>query len=243
MRETVLVLGGYGAIGQHVAAGCAGARRVLVAGRDGQAAVAMAGRLPGHAVGREVDARDPDAVAALVRQDQVDAVVDATGSEDLDVVAAVVRAGAHVVDISASPGHVRRLRRLDPVARRAGRSVLASVGLAPGLSNLAAARLHELTPSSPVDITVLLGLGEDHGAASRAFTLRQIGQDVTDPWTGRTLRAFSDPREVVLPGGLGPRAAYRVASADASVLAEDLGVPVTTRYAFDPDGRPAPRGS
>ena len=234
MRERVLVLGGYGAIGTPLAHGLAQAGMMpLLAGRDGAAAAAQAARLP-VAVARELDVGDPDTVAATVQQDRIEMVVNATGREDPDLALAAVRAGAHFADVSASPGYVQRLQALDAAARHEHRTILASVGLAPGLSNVAAARLHELTTSAPLEITVLLGLGEDHGDASRRWTLRQIGRTFPDPVDGHPVRTFSDPRAVSLPGGLGRRPAYRVASADATVLTRHLGVPVTTRYAFDP---------
>ncbi len=67
-------------------------------------------------------------------------VVNATGRADLAL--AAVRAGAHFADVSASPGYVQPLQALDAAARREHRTILASVGLAPGLSNVAAAWLH-----------------------------------------------------------------------------------------------------
>lgn len=66
----VVVLGGYGAVGQRVA-------RTLV-----------------------VDATDPVAVRAAAQR--VEAVVDCSGRESVDLAESVLAGGAHLVDISAN---------------------------------------------------------------------------------------------------------------------------------------------
>jgi hypothetical protein len=106
------------------------------------------------------------------------------------------------------------------------------VGLAPGLTNLLAAAVHEVSPAGPIDIALLLGAGERHGGASTAWAYDLLGRGFRDPATGAVIRNYTRPRSFVLPG-YGPRRLYRADYCDQHVLTRDLGVPVRTYFGLD----------
>ena len=233
MGRRVVVLGGYGAVGREVVRLLGdGSRQILIAGRDEPRAGALATTIAG-AVAAAIDLSRPNSLREIVSRD--DLVVNCTGMEDIALARNVIESEAHYLDISASQGHLAALAALDETAVAHRRTILCSVGLAPGLTNLLAADLHRRYPGTrPIEVTALLGLGDDYGAASQAWTLARIGTTFPDPIDGSPVRNFHDGRWVAFPAGFGRRRAYRFDLADQHVLTRDLQRPVITRLAFDP---------
>jgi Saccharopine dehydrogenase NADP binding domain len=213
-----LVLGGYGAVGAEVVSELrAGGDDCLLAGRD-----------PARA-DRVVDLHEPDAAAYRTALAGVDVVVNAAGVENPALAAIAAERGAAFVDITATSEYVAALERLRPP-----RPVLVSVGLAPGLTNLLAAAVHDIEPG-PIDIALLLGAGERHGAAATAWSYGLLGKRFRDT-DGRLVRNYTRPRRFDLPGH-GRRRLYRADFADQHALSRDLAVPVRTYFGVD--SRPA----
>ena len=208
-----LVLGGYGAVGARIVAQLRAGGSVALAG----------GRDPARA-DRVIDIADASTLRAALSD--IDVVVNAAGAEDPDLATLITDHGAALVDITASSGYVAALERLDP-----RRPVLLSVGLAPGLTNLLAAAVHAAAPG-PVDLAVLLGAGERHGAAAVAWSYGLLGRRFRDPGTGGLVRNYSQPRQLDLPGQ-GRRRLYRADFSDQHVLTRDLQVPVRTYVGLD----------
>jgi saccharopine dehydrogenase-like NADP-dependent oxidoreductase len=211
----VLILGGYGAVGARIAAKFRA---------DGDTAV-VAGRDPARA-DRVIDLRAADTGSLTAALSDVDVVVNAAGTEDPALVELVTRHGAAFVDITATTRYIAALERLDPP-----RPVMLSVGLAPGLTNLVAAAVREASPG-PIDLAVVLGAGERHGAAGVAWSYGLLGRRFRDPATGALVRNYTRPRRFDLPG-LGRRRLYRVDFSDQHTLTRDLDVPVRTYFGLD----------
>jgi len=208
-----LVLGGYGAVGA----------RIVTRLRSGGDAAFAAGRDPAWA-DRVVNLAEPATLPAALSG--VDVVVNAAGVEDPAVAALITGYGATLVDITASTGYVAALERLGPP-----RPVLLSVGLAPGLTNLLAAAVHAAAPG-PVDLAVVLGAGERHGAAAVAWSYGLLGRRFRDPATGGQVRNYTQPRRFDL-SGQGRRRLYRADFCDQHVLTRDLQVAVRTYFGLD----------
>ncbi|MBN9178007.1 MAG: hypothetical protein J0I43_11670 [Microbacterium sp.] len=125
----------------------------------------------------------------------VDAVIDASGLERLDLQRAI--GTTPLIDISATASHLTRLAAAAP----AGSTVLLGAGIAPGASSVLIAAL-DVAPGDDIDVAVLLGAGEAHGAAAVEWTARLAGTTVfaapeTDAVGGkirnlRTTRRFPD---------------------------------------------------
>jgi hypothetical protein len=208
------MLGGYGAVGAEVASQLrAGGDDCLVAGRD-----------PARA-DRVVDLHQPGAATYQAALAGVDVVVNAAGVEDPALAALATEGGAAFVDITATTAYVARLERLRPP-----RPVLVSVGLAPGLTNLLATAVHHRAPG-PIDLALLVGAGERHGAAATAWSYGLLGKRFRDP-DGRLVRNYTRPRRFDLPGW-GRRRLYRADFCDQHTLSRDLSVPVRTYFGVD----------
>lgn len=221
-----LVLGAYGAVGTLVVGELLSCGvDVLAAGRDQR----LLDVLPASARKVHLDIRDQRAYQQAATR--ADVVVNCSGLEDVDLARGALLAGASFTDISATTRYLDQLEALHELAQRARRTVLLDVGLTPGLTNLLVADLPR--PRGRVEITVLLGVGDAHGAAARAWTFNQLGHDFPDT-TGAAprVRSFTAPRLVELPD-FGWRRAYRVDFPEQHVLSRELGVPVVHRLCFD----------
>jgi hypothetical protein len=208
----VLVLGGYGATGSRIVASLRAAGDVVfTAGRDAARA------------DRVLDLRRLDAATVGGAASDVDVVVNSAGVEDPAVTAAFLDRGVGFVDITATTGYVAALERLEPRA-----PLLLSVGLAPGLTNLLAAAVHRDAPG-PVDVALVLGTGEEYGAASVGWSADLLGTRFADPATAAAILNYTRPERFRLPGS-GKRRLLRVDFSDQHTLTRDLAVPVRTYF-------------
>lgn len=194
-----LVLGARGAVGQTV---------VATLRRRGHT-VSAAGRA--GVTGPVVDLHAPgayDDLARLMREHDV--LVNASGVEDPRL-ARVAGPGAAVVDISATSAYLDALGRAAP----AGARVVLGAGLAPGLSTLLLASL-DSKPGDTLDLGVLLGTGERHGAAAVEWTAGLVGTALHAPPEGGVVRNLRGRRS--LPGPRGRRTYLRADFPDHVLL-------------------------
>ncbi len=162
----------------------------------------------------------------------IDVVVDCTGTDRLGSAEMVARAGADLLDISATSHHVMQLAGSDDLFRRAGRRCVFGAGLAPGLSTMLALAVHDPSDPAPIEIHGVLDTRDEHGEASAAFTLDKIGTTFVDPSTGTPVRNFTGLRWPRLPAGFGRQVVARADFPDQYLLTNELSVPVTTTYGF-----------
>ncbi|MFC4059044.1 saccharopine dehydrogenase NADP-binding domain-containing protein [Planomonospora corallina] len=203
MTGTVLILGGYGAVGREAAAVLAGEATVIVAGRD----PGRARPVPGTTAMR-VDATDPaDLDRAL---EGVGAVLMCAETGDARVARACLERGIGYVDVSASPHVLAGIQELDGLAAARGATAALSVGLVPGVTNLLARVCAERSPGQDLRIGVLLGSGERHGPAALAWTLDGLGRldgswtmGFPPPYGERTVHRFPFSDQYTLPATLG----------------------------------------
>jgi len=190
----VAVLGGYGAVGREVAAGLLGhVPEVVVAGRDLAKARTVDGAIP-----MRVDLRsdDPGRIEA-------DAVVMCAETGNARVARACLSRGVHYVDVSASYAVLAGIEELDGLATERGAAAVLSVGLAPGVTNLLAREFG----GADVDVGVLIGSGERHGASAVEWTLDSLA-DLGESWRMRfpapygvrTVHRFPFSDQHTLPG-------------------------------------------
>ncbi|MEU4443303.1 saccharopine dehydrogenase NADP-binding domain-containing protein [Actinosynnema sp. NPDC050801] len=158
----IVIFGGYGAVGREAAAVLSPAHEVVVAGRNAAATV------PGTTTLR-VDLRDDGDVQRAL--DGTYAVLMCAEVDNARIARACLERGVHYVDVTASHDTVTAVEALGGDA-----TALLSVGLAPGVTNLLARHCVELTGARDVEIGVLLGGGERHGAAAVAWTLGGLAE-------------------------------------------------------------------
>ena len=210
--KKVLVIGARGAVGEALT----NALR-----RDGHD-VTPAGRSGGGG-GVAVDLSTPDGRHAMrVVAPQFDVIVNTSGVEEPTVVEALGE--TPFVDISATG------RYLDALRSAAGdTTVVVGAGLAPGLSTVLTAAL-DSQPGDDIDVAVMLGAGEAHGAAAVDWTVGLVGTDVFSPPEMSTVRNLHERRR--FDDGGGERAYLRADFPDHVLIGAPLGVSVRSYLAL-----------
>lgn len=222
----ILIVGGYGQVGLSIAEALAPAYpgRVTIAGRNADKARAAAAGLGHGAGGRELDISAQGAEAAL---EGIALVVLCLDQTDTGFVEACLSRGIHYVDISADHGFLSRVEALDGLARQNGATALLSVGVAPGLTNLLAARAHDrMARLDRIDILLEFGTGDEHGRAAVDWMFDNLDADyeVIEDGRMRGVRSFAERLDLRLPGQARPRPAYRFNFSDQHVIGRTLGV-------------------
>ncbi|GAA3794450.1 hypothetical protein GCM10022226_12280 [Sphaerisporangium flaviroseum] len=225
--KSIVVIGGYGAVGSATAVtlGAWFPGRVVVAGRDLAKATELARSTKGALQATRVDVSDPTDVDRVL--DDAAVVVMCVERANAAVAEACLRRGVHYVDISASDPVIEAITSLDSLALRHQATAVLSVGLAPGLTNLLAHHCVERLPSATtVDISLLLGLGGDHGVDSVRWIVEQFSRP-----EGRN---GSDARPTrIRLAEWGTRTVHPFPFSDQYVISRSLQVWATTRICFD----------
>lgn len=205
-----LILGARGAVGQ------ATAEHIRALGHE----VTPAGR--NAPVGwAQINLASPDGWRELREASgRHDVVVNATGVEEPRIVDAT--AGSLLVEISATASY---LDRLDPSA-----PIVLGAGLAPGLSTIMLASL-DAQPGDELDLAVMLGGGEAHGAAAVAWTADLAGRALHRPPERRDVYNLRESRAVRSPRGA--RRYLRADFPDHLLLGNPGGYAVRTYLATD----------
>ncbi|MFD8528938.1 saccharopine dehydrogenase family protein [Streptosporangium canum] len=226
----VLVVGGYGAVGVTATRTLAGwfPDRIVPAGRDLARARRLASEV-GSGRAARVDVADSPGFARVLEDNRVGAVVLCVEPPDAAIARACLAGGVHLVDVGASHHLLAQVDALGEQAAARGATAVLSVGVAPGLTNQLARRAHEeVGGADRLDVTVLLGSGESHGADAVRWTVAQLAAPAERRAGGGTR-----PRRVALPG-YGIRTAHPFPFSDQHTLRRTLGVPeVTTRMCLD----------
>lgn len=217
---SVLVVGGYGHVGGQVAEILAGAGyTVRVGGRSIEKAKRFAAEIGADSVRLDVhDATGWD--AALDGIELVVVCIDLPGDQ---LPRRVLASGKRYMDISADDRVLAAIERLDPMAREHGGRALLSVGLAPGLTNMMAhAVAQKIEAPQTIDLAVMLGAGDAHGAAATDWMIAELAQASGSP---RMFRFAHDRRL---------RKAWPLGFADQYVLMRTMpGVQVQTYFTLD----------
>ncbi|MCO5084402.1 MAG: hypothetical protein M9955_22440 [Rhizobiaceae bacterium] len=166
----ILIVGGYGHVGGRIAANLLrlGLGPVLLSGRDVGKAREAAESLGCEA--RYIDLAEPQSWDGALAG--VDAVIGCVDPQDAGFAAHVLTKSLTYVDVTASDGFFRQVEKLDSLARDKGGRAILSVGLAPGLTNLLVrACVETMDRAESAQIGIMLGLGDEHGAAAIDWTL------------------------------------------------------------------------
>jgi saccharopine dehydrogenase (NAD+, L-lysine forming) len=236
-KWSVVVLGGYGAVGRYACEelGRVFDGRIIIGGRDIQRGRLLARRLGERFEAVQVDVTEPSTYEDLLPR--AAAVINCVEHDNFAIAKHCVASSAHYIDVSATAEILRRLQTLAPAARRTNATVLLSVGVAPGLTNLLAHHARSrLGLLERVDIFVLLGLREAHGEAAIRWTLKQFGEKFTtdSKGAGREVEPFREGLATRMPEPFGERTAYRFDFSDQHTLPATLGTrDVSTWLCFD----------
>jgi len=232
-----LVIGGYGQVGRTISTVLANRfpGQVVAAGRDIRKAEKLSQETGGKAFPLALDIFDPGVNMEKVLEG-VSQVIMCLDQPDTRVVEQIIRKGVDYIDITAANGFLTAMENLADLARTCGSSVVLSVGLEPGLTNLLAAHaVSVLDEIRHLDIFVMLGMGDAHGDAAIRWTLDNIYAEFTVLENGveKTVRSFEDGLRTEFPG-IGPHTAFRFDFPDQHTLPKTLGIDsLSSRLCFD----------
>ncbi|WP_326984496.1 saccharopine dehydrogenase NADP-binding domain-containing protein [Chryseobacterium sp. MYb264] len=233
MKEKILIIGGYGAVGSIIAENLSKVypEKVMVAGRSLSKAQKLAVNLHQQVIPYQLDI---NSISDFSIFDDVQLVIMCLDQTNTDFVEYCISKGIHYIDISAQYKALKSIEGLNSFAAENQSSVVLSVGLAPGITNLLAQHAVHLLPNTEsIDIFILLGLGEKHGEFAYKWTFNNIDSEyqISENGTKKNMKSFTKPIQTEL---LGKRQFYLFDFSDQHVLSDTLAVPrIETRMAFD----------
>lgn len=233
MKQSILVIGGYGKVGSVVSRKLAELYpyKVIAAGRNFSKADGLAKASGYKVIPKKFDVLNDTDDAVL---NNVQLVIMCIDQENTDFLFKCISKGINYIDITADNSFFEKAAALQNVAELKKATVLLSVGLAPGISNLLAKNsLDNLPGSKKVDLYILLGLGEKHGDAAYRWTFNNIHDTYSISHNSKktSIKSFSSPKRTNLEGN---RTFYTFNFSDQHILSKTTQAEeVLTRFAFD----------
>lgn len=236
--DKILVVAGYGDVGarvsEHMARLYPG--RTIVGGRRGEVAERLANRIGDGTRAMQIDIGDPTSVAAALEGVEVVGVClhDPKGL----VLANAVERGLGYVDINADHRALSAGLRLHEQAVASGARAVLGIGLAPGVTNLLAAKAaRRVNDPTELVVGVLLSLYDEYGPQALDFMLEAASQPFPEPRTRSTrlVLPYTEPRPVWFGPDLGLRSGRWFPFPDQFGFTRTLGVEAAaTVIALDP---------
>lgn len=236
MKDEIIMVGGYGHVGQTICRELAALYpgKVFAAGRSLDRAEQFSRSTGGQVRPLQLNIKETADPAML---DRVKLVVMCLDQTDTTFVRACLETGTHYVDISANGSFLTQVEGLHAEAASGRSTAVLSVGLAPGLTNLLAHHARQqMDRTNTIDISIMLGLGDQHGKAAIEWTVDNLGTDfsVVRESSKTVAASFTDGQTTDFGTKLGHKKAFRFDFSDQHTLPRTLGVPtVSTRLCFD----------
>ncbi|MDQ0193575.1 saccharopine dehydrogenase family protein [Paenibacillus wynnii] len=236
MKEHIVVIGGYGHVGQMICRELCELYpgKVFAAGRSLERAELFSRATGGKVMPLQLNINEPVNPDVL---DNVKLIIMCLDQTDTNFVRSCFEREILYVDISANVSFLSQVEKLHSEAYDRHTTAVLSIGLAPGMTNLMA--LHAtglMDQTDAIDISIMLGLGDQHGKAAIEWTIDNLGTQFGVIKDGRmtAVSSFKDGKITDFGIGLGRKKAYRFNFSDQHVLPRTLGVSsVSTRLCFD----------
>jgi saccharopine dehydrogenase-like NADP-dependent oxidoreductase len=238
MKEgKILVVGGYGAVGGVISKTLAKLfpSQVIVAGRNFQKAEDFSNGLDEKVNPLELDITSiPDNDGRL---DDINLVIMCIDQTETKFVFQCIKRGIHYIDVTANYNFLSKIETLNNEAKNYNSTVVLSVGLAPGITNLLAKQCKSMVKDIQyADIYIMLGLGEEHGEAAYRWAFEDLNDTffIKENGEKKQVKSFRDGKQSIFPEGIGKRTAYRSNFSDQHVIRKTLNIDsVSTRICFD----------
>jgi hypothetical protein len=229
----IVIFGGYGTFGGHVARELARFNFPLtIAGRDGDRAAAFAASLGSGHRGIASDFRNiADCEAALSGATVAVHCAGPFRAAGTALLEACLHAGCHYADIADDRAYVANVRYYGN--RFAAKGLLAVYGCSslPGISGALALSAAAVVLQR-ARVTLFIGNNNPKGLAAVASLLGGLGRPIRAPQG--VLRGFRDREVVTLPAPFGPRPVFNFESPDYDLLPGLVGVnSVTVKVGFE----------
>jgi saccharopine dehydrogenase (NAD+, L-lysine forming) len=235
----ILIAGGYGVVGQRIAAELAPDYRVIVAGRHLEQAKATAAAI-GHGVrGREIDVTVEASIAAAL--EGIATVMSCIDQPRRGLLHAAIERGLQYTDITphlVELGRGAAYEEMCAAARASGARVVLGTGIVPGISNVMVRAIADsLGGADVIETSLVLSATDASGPASFDYFLKELTMpfEVHVNGADRPAYAFSDPRVIEFPSPFGPRSAYLFPFSDQVLYPRTMGAQTAlTRLAIEP---------
>jgi short subunit dehydrogenase-like uncharacterized protein len=234
----ILIAGGYGTVGRHLANSLAPLHpgRVVLAGRTLQAAEAACATVGHGSRARWMNVDDALSVDEALAG--VAVVIACVGQHERWLPRAAAARGLAYVDLSPKVGLRDTGHALEHDALRTGARLVLGAGLQPGISSMMARALSDrLGALSRIETFVLLSVGDEYGPDTIAFVLEASQRPFTvhDGGDDRVVRPWSEPAAIRFPPPVGRRLAFLFPFSDVAAYPETLGVRTALgRIALEP---------
>jgi saccharopine dehydrogenase-like NADP-dependent oxidoreductase len=237
--ESILIAGGYGVVGQRIAADLAEDLPVIIAGRHIDQANAIAAAIGRGVAGRELDVTNNQSIAAAL--DGVSAVVSCIDQPGRRLLHEAIARGLMYTDITphlVELGRGAEYERLRGQAAASGARVILGTGIVPGISNVIVRALaSRLGGAESISTSLLLSAHDQSGPASMTYLAKELTMPFNRYVNGQDQPAspFSDPLRVEFPLPFGERDAYLFPFSDQVLYPLTMEAStVETRLAIDP---------
>jgi len=236
MEGKILVIGGYGTVGQTICTvlGDVFPGKVIAAGRNYKKAREFSLKTNQKVLAMELDINN---ASDLILPEDVNLIVMCVEQTNTEFVVKFIRKGIHFIDITATYDFLSKIELLHNKAKKYKSTIVLSVGLTPGLTNLLAKHLKSrLGDIHKIDSYILLGLGEAHGEAAIRWVLENLNKEfsIEEASGSKLVRSFDIGKQTVFPNAIGKRTAYAFDFSDQHVIPKTLGLDsASTWLCFD----------
>ena len=233
MRDKIMIIGGYGAVGRIISEQLCTLypNNIIITGRRLDKAQTLARKLSNKAIPYQFDVNNWHNDAMM---QQARLVVMCIDSPSTDFVKYCIEQGIHYIDITPTSALIKQFEALDTQAQDSNVSIVLSVGIAPGITNLLAQHaLNQRPDLTNIDLYILFGLGEKHGDAGYKWVFENMTNSypLASKEKNETITSLSLPKRTQL---LGKRTFYSFNFADQhSLLRTTNARQVITRLSFD----------
>ena len=232
MKDKILLIGGHGAVGQIILKDLIQRgipiNKLVIAGRNEEKMIAF---LKKEKLEMEYRQLDVQKIPKMESLKEIKLVVMCIDQKDTRFVSELITKKIDYVDITANSDFIGEVNQLPSVNDV---SVITSVGLAPGLTNLATSQFIKANKPSQVIIDILLGAGESHGEAAVHWMFDRINQPYKIKQASQPVKNFTFKRQVDFTDHLRRKMTYNFNFSDQHILNEAYPkIPVTTYLGFD----------
>jgi len=226
----ILVIGGYGQVGRYVTSELLKTfpNKVVVAGRSLEKAKSFSQEYNGMFETLKLDIYDFDSISAALINIKI--VVMCLSPNNNDFANRCIDNNIHYIDISPSNDIAQNLKKVN---QHHSSTFVLGVGIAPGLSNLLVKKLSQGVDNiKSAKISLLLGLGEEHGKDGIKWLLDNIHRDFDLTRDGEVvdIKPFISKNKTNFIKPLGRRNAYSFNLADQFIVPHTLQVKNVSSY-------------
>lgn len=233
MKDKILVIGGYGQVGQNVCLELIKIfpQRVFAGGRNMQKALFFSNRTDGKVKPFKIDIYDTESFNEKLIDFGI--VIMCLSPDKNNLALYCIENKINYIDISPSNKVPSEIELFKNRAVETETVCILGVGLAPGLSNLMVKKVKPYFDKiTTVDLFLLLGLGERHGFDGIKWLLDNINKEFSleRENTIESIKTFKNKKKTKFPKKLKIRTAYSFDLADQHSIPKTLNLKNVSSY-------------